>query len=261
MGFLQRFENRLEQAVSGVFAKAFRSAVQPVEVAAALQREVDNSAQILSRNRRLVPNRFHVELSPADYERLAPYSSTLSNELTTMLHEHAGEQSYVFTGPVSIAFDERDELSTGRFRVRSSALAEVTPASDSSVTDTAVRRAQVILEVNGMRHPLEPPGIVVGRGAEADLRINDPGISRRHIEIRVQSQPGTGGPGGTGVSVVDLGSTNGMLVNGNRVQQASLDEGGTIKIGNTTMTVRFVPRDRHRGGERPSGWGNGGGHV
>ena len=65
MGVLQRFENRLEQFVSGTFARAFRSAVQPVEVAAALQREVDNSAQILSRDRRLVPNNFHVELSPA----------------------------------------------------------------------------------------------------------------------------------------------------------------------------------------------------
>ena len=82
MGILQKFESRLEQMVSGVFAKAFRSAVQPVEVAAALQREVDNSAQILSRNRRLVPNQFHVELSEQDHERLAPYSSTLAQELT-----------------------------------------------------------------------------------------------------------------------------------------------------------------------------------
>ena len=129
MGILQRFENRLEQLVSGAFAKAFRSAVQPVEIAAALQREVDNSAQILSRNRRLVPNKFHVELSPQDYQRLAPYSSTLSDELVEMLRDHAHEQSYVFTGPVSISFDEKEELTTGRFHVRSSALASVTPAS------------------------------------------------------------------------------------------------------------------------------------
>ena len=242
MGMLQRFESRLEQIVSGAFAKAFRSAVQPVEVAAALQREVDNSAQILSRNRRLVPNQFHVELSPADHARLAPYSSTLSQELTEMLREHATEQSYVFTGPVTIGFDEREDLSTGRFRVRSSALAKVTPVSDRSVTDTAVRRAQVILEVNGMRHPLDPPGIVIGRGSEADLRINDPGVSRRHAEIRVYGGAGEAGAE-TSVSVVDLGSTNGMLVNGSRVQQADLADGGTVKIGNTTMTVRFVPQD------------------
>jgi hypothetical protein len=254
MGMLQRFENRLEQMVSGAFAKAFRSAVQPVEIAAALQREVDNSAQILSRNRRLVPNQFHVELSAQDHERLSPYSSTLTQELTEMLREHAEEQAYLFTGPISIAFHERGDLSTGRFRVRSAALAKVTPASEGSVTDTAVRRANVILEVNGMRHPLDPPGIVVGRGTDADLRINDPGVSRRHAEIRVHANDATG----TQVSVVDLGSTNGMLVNGSKVQQATLDDGATIKIGNTTMTVRFVPQT---GSANTRAGGRGGGLV
>jgi hypothetical protein len=247
MGFLQRFENRLEQGVSTVFAKAFRSAVQPVEVAAALQREVDNSAQILSRDRRLVPNRFQVELSPADHERLAPYSSTLAEELTEMLQDHAHEQSYVFTGPVSIDFERSEDLTTGRFRVRSSALAKVTPASDRSVSDTAVRRAPVVLEVNGMRHPLEAPGIVIGRGTEADLRINDPGVSRRHAELRVGA-----GDRGTTVTAVDLGSTNGMLVNGSKVDRADLGDGDTVKIGTTTMTVRFLAPDggRRKGGAR-----------
>ena len=248
MGMLQRFENRLEQMVSGAFAKAFRSAVQPVEVAAALQREVDNSAQILSRNRRLVPNQFHVELSPQDHERLSPYSSTLIQELTEMLREHAQAQAYVFPGPVSITFDERTDLSTGRFRVRSAALARVTPASERAVSDTAVRRANVLLEVNGIRHPLDPPGIVIGRGTDADLRINDPGVSRRHAEIRVYANERTG----TDVSIVDLGSTNGMLVNGTRVQQATLDDGSTVKIGNTTMTVRLASQDpvwNGRGGD------------
>ena len=237
MGVLQRFENRLEQLVSGAFARAFRSAVQPVEVAAALQREVDNSAQILSRNRRLVPNNFHVELSEADHDRLAPYGSTLAQELTDMLREHAHEQSYVFTGPVTISFDKSEELSTGRFRVRSAALAKVTPSSGQRVTDTAVRRASVVLEVNGMKHPLDPPGIVIGRGTDADLQINDPGVSRRHAELRVL--PGEMAPQ---VSVVDLGSTNGLLVNGNRVDHASLADGSTVKIGNTTMTIRFIAR-------------------
>jgi len=250
VGILQNFENRLEQMVSGVFARAFRSAVQPVEIAAALQREVDNSAQILSRDRRLVPNQFHVELSPQDHERLSPYSSTLASELTEMLREHAHEQSYVFTGPVTIDFDEREDLSTGRFRVRSSALAKVTPVSDRSVTDTAVRRAHAILEVNGMKHPLDTPGIVIGRGTDADLRINDPGVSRRHAEIRVSANDTSG----TDVSVVDLGSTNGMLVNGSRVQQATLEDGGTIKIGNTTMTVRFLPHGSGDAAGRSTDW-------
>jgi hypothetical protein len=242
MGVLQRFENRLEQMVSGAFARAFRSEVQPVEIAAALQREVDNSAQILSRERRLVPNNFHVELSPADHDRLSQYSSTLTQELTEMLREHAEEQSYVFTGPVSISFDRDESLSTGMFHVRSAAVARVTPAT-GSVTDTAVRRANVVLDVNGTQHPLEPPGLVIGRGVDADLRINDPGISRRHAEFRVMR-----GVDGPNVSIVDLGSTNGLYVNGMRVQQAQLDDGGVVKVGNTSMTVRFV-RSREDGSD------------
>ena len=237
MGLLQRFENRLEQVVSGTFARAFQSAVQPVEIAAALQREVDNSAQILSRDRRLVPNNFHVELSVADHDRLSPYGSTLADELTEMLREHAEQQSYVFTGPISITFDKTEDLGTGRFRVRSAALSKVTSSSDRAVTDTAVRRANVVVEVNGLKHPLEPPGLLIGRGTEADLRINDPGVSRRHAEIRVV--PGDKVPT---VSVVDLGSTNGILVNGQRVDQATLGDGATVKIGNTTMTIRYVPQ-------------------
>lgn len=250
MGMLQRFESRLEQVVSGAFAKAFRSAVQPVEVAAALQREVDNSAQILSRDRRLVPNQFHVELSPQDHARLSPYSSTLAGELVDMLREHAHDQAYVFTGPVTIDFDQKDDLSTGRFRVRSAALAQVT--SPRSVTDTAVGRARVLLEVNGLRHPLEPPGIIIGRGTDADLRINDPGVSRRHAEIRIH--PGETRPQ---VSIADLGSTNGMLVNGRKVEQASLEDGARVQVGTTTMTIRFASEREPTTGP-PLGGGYGG---
>ena len=171
MGGLQNFENRLEQLISGAFARAFRSAVQPVEISAALQRELDNNAQILSRERRLVPNSFHVELSTTDLERLAPYDTTLAKELTETLREHAETQSYVFPGPVRIEFDEAEDLTTGRFRVRSAAEAKVT----TNATDTMYGRAKVFLEVNGVRHPINPPGLVVGRGTDADLRINDPG--------------------------------------------------------------------------------------
>jgi hypothetical protein len=233
VGVLQRFEERLELMVTGAFARAFRSAVQPVEVAAALQREIDNSAQILSRDRRLAPNNFSLELASSDYERISPYGGTLAAELTDLLGRYAEEQGYVFAGPVDIDFRCADDLSTGRFRVSSAALAKVTPVVGQRLSDTAVRAAPVVLEVNGMRHPVEPPGLVVGRGTGADLRINDAGVSRRHAEIRVQ-QAGTD----VTVSVVDLGSTNGVLVNGRRVEQATLGDGAEIQIGNTTMVIR-----------------------
>jgi pSer/pThr/pTyr-binding forkhead associated (FHA) protein len=92
-----------------------------------------------------------------------------------------------------------------------------------------------VIEVNGATYALEPPGLVVGRGSDADLRIDDPGISRRHAEIRVL--PGDPVPT---VSVVDLGTTNGLVVDGVRVPQAPLVDGSSVRIGNTVMTVRVV---------------------
>lgn len=231
MGGLQRLENKLEQVISGAFARAFRSAVQPVEIAAALQRECDNNAQILSRERRLVPNDFHVELSRTDLDRLAPYDSALADDLSRQLQEHADQQSYVFPGPISIGFDAAGDLSTGRFRIRSRAQAKVS----SNATQTQVGRARAVLEVNGTRHPLQPPGLIVGRGAEADVRINDPGVSRQHVEFRV-----SGGPDGLAIEVHDLGSTNGMLVDGHRIARTGLRDGSQVRIGNTTMTVHLL---------------------
>ena len=234
MGGLQRLENRLEQLISGAFAKAFRSAVQPVEISSALQRECDNNAQILSRDRRLVPNDFHVELSSTDLDRLAPYDTALAEELTRQLKSHADQQGYVFPGPIAIGFESAEDLTTGRFRIRSRAQAKVT----GSATHTQTRRARALLEVNGTRHPLQPPGLVVGRGTDADLRINDPGVSRRHVEFLVSESAS-----GPSIQVHDLGSTNGMLVDGHRITSTGVRDGTQVRIGNTTMTVRIVEGD------------------
>ena len=232
MGGLQRLEHKLEELISGAFAKAFRSAVQPVEISAALQRECDNNAQIISRDRRLVPNDFHVELAQTDLDRLSSYDIALGEELAQQLRQHAEQQTYVFPGPVRITFEAAEDLTTGRFRIRSRAQAKVT----GNATHTQVRRARAVLEVNGTRHPLQAPGLVVGRGTDADVRINDPGVSRRHAEFLVTD----GGASGIAVEVRDLGSTNGMLVDGHRITRTGLHNGSEVRIGNTTMTVRLL---------------------
>jgi hypothetical protein len=231
VGGLQNFEHKLEQMISGAFARAFRSAVQPVEIAAALQRECDNNAQILSRQRRMAPNSFHVELSQTDLDRLSPYDSALADEMIHQVEDHAEQQGYVFPGPVRIAFEAADDLTTGRFRIRSQAQARVT----GNATHTQVGRARALLDINGTKHPLQPPGLVVGRGTEADVRINDPGVSRRHVEFQVDLSGRR-----PQLSVRDLGSTNGMLVDGHRITQTAVHDGTSVKIGNTTMTVRVI---------------------
>lgn len=236
MGGLAEFERKLETMISGVFARAFRSAVQPVEISAALQRECDNNAQIISRDRRIVPNSFHVELSALDLDRLAPAETNLATELAAQLSTYAEGQSYRFPGPVSIEFEAADDLTTGRFRIRSRNVARVT-GDDSR---TAYRRAAAYLEINGSRHPLQPPGVVIGRGTEAQIRINDPGVSRRHVEFSVVAVPGGATGGGTDtlrVRARDLGSTNGMLVDGDKVESAPLQAGSVVRIGKTDIRL------------------------
>jgi FhaA, N-terminal domain/FHA domain len=253
MGSLQRFEQRLEHMVTGAFARTFRSAVQPVEIAAALRREVDNSAQILSRDRRLAPNDFTIDLSPADFDRLSGFGETLSQELADMLHQHAADENYVFVGPVRLNFQRVDDLTTGRFRVRSQATAAVsqTPAPNRPASPSP-RPAPVILEINGGQHPIEPPGVVVGRGSGADLRIDDPSVSRRHAEFRVRATSG-----GLQVAVVDLGSTNGTVVNGQDVGSAAVSDGATVQLGSTSIVVRIPssPPQAGSGWSSPSGYG------
>jgi len=242
VGGLQRFEHKLEQAISGVFARTFRSAVQPVEIAAALQRELDNKAQVLSRERRLVPNAFAVELSQGDLERIAPYESALSTELAEQLQEHADLQAYVFPGPIKIEFVTAEDLGTGRFRVLSRAEASVS----GHARYTTRQRTRAVLEVNGTRHPLQPPGLVVGRGSEADLRINDPGVSRRHAEFLVTAQSvGTGAPGAgpLQIEVHDMGSTNGITVDGRKVSRAVLGDGSRVQVGHTSLVVRLLEEE------------------
>jgi hypothetical protein len=238
MGIFQRFEKGVEGAVSGVFARAFKGDVQPVEIAARLQRELDAEAKLMSRDKKLVPNDFTVGLSQHDHDKLAPYAATLTRELGDELRTHAADRGYVFSGPIHIDLDLDTRLPTGRFTVASEAVAGVVvPTStaaappDRPAERARTRAGELVLEVNGMRHPLSPPGLVIGRGTEADLRINDPGISRRHAEIRVgQSDDGS-------IDIVDLGSTNGITVDGHKVRHAVLGEGSRIEIGTTRMLV------------------------
>jgi hypothetical protein len=236
VGVLQRFERRLEGLVSGAFARAFKSEVQPVEIAAALQREVDNNAQVVSRERSLVPNDFVVELGPHDYGRLAPYEGTLAAELADLVREHAQVQRYSFTGPVAIALTQDDDLHTGQFHVRSEVKAGVDRGTHFAPSETTERRAVALLDINGTQHPVVPPGVVLGRGGDSDLRIDDPGVSRRHAEIRVHGQ----GPDAQ-VVIVDLGSTNGTVVDGVRVTQAPLVDGSRVVVGSTVIDVHRRP--------------------
>ncbi len=249
MGVLQRFERRLEGLVSGAFAKAFKADVQPVEIASALQRELDDRAAIVGKNNTLVPNSFVVELSRHDYDRLSVYAKTLSEELAEVVRDHSAEQNYQLRGDVSVIFEEDLDLDIGVHRIRSSVVASVKPVTPAQAAPKpapaavprsaqaaaktekiALARAVVpYLEVNGERHPLTRPVTVLGRGTQVDLRVDDAGVSRRHAEIQLGDSP----------VLVDLGSTNGTTLDGAPVSRAELADGARIGLGDTVLVFRL----------------------
>lgn len=241
MGLLEKFEDSLDRMVSGAFAKAFKAEVQPVELAAALQREMNDRASVLDRDRTVVPNIFHIELSHHDFTRLAVFQDALGTELATLVRDYASEQRYTLLGSVRVTMTEDDALETGIFRVRSESRAEVVaavPAVATGIADASASgiagsggsapTAQPQLEINGSLYPLARAITRLGRGTETDIRIDDPGVSRNHCEIVV----------GTDVVLRDLNSTNGTWVKGERVTELVLTDGTQIQMGGTTLVFR-----------------------
>jgi len=232
MGLFDNVERGLASVINDALSRAFRSDVDPREIAIALQKQLDTAAVPLDKDRRLVPNDFRVHLARHDYDRLSPYVRTLNAECIPGLRDYASSRRYAFNGPITIDYILDESLSTGRFTVSSSTRAGV--ASDvEEVPPEEIGDALLVLEVNGVRHPLTPPGFTIGRGTEADLRINDPNISRLHAQVVVEH----GVDGQPRVSIVDLGSTNGLLINGQKVRSGRLIEGSKVEIGSTRMLV------------------------
>ena len=246
MGVLQRFEHRLEGMVEGAFARAFKSELQPVEVASAIQREMDDRAAIVAQGRTLVPNDFVVEVAEDDYARLDMYADSLGIELATLAREYAKEQGYSFVGPVRMRFEGVRDLTTGTFRILSGVIRGTTvedgeirrPATDLPQPAGGFRGNPRLLVSgpdggpdggNQRTYEITTPLVILGRGTDCDLRLVDPGVSRHHAEIRVEDDD---------VVLVDLGSTNGTFVNGQPVRRVALSDGTRVTLGRTTLVFR-----------------------
>jgi hypothetical protein len=251
LGVLQRFERRLEGMVEGAFARAFKSDLQPVEVASAVQREMDERAAIVAQGRTLVPNDFVVEVSASDLSRLDVYADSLGLELATLAREYAKEQGYSFVGPVRMRFEGVPDLGTGMFRIRSGVIRGHTveagevrqPVSDlpRSQGSHFYGRPRLVVQGSGpgglkagSTYELQTPVTLLGRGTDCDLRVVDGGVSRHHAELRVEDNQ---------VVLVDLGSTNGTFVNGQAVRRVALTDGTNVTLGRTTLV--FHQDDRY----------------
>jgi hypothetical protein len=253
VGIINRVEHGLAKAVHGAFAKAFKSEVQPVEIASAIRRAMDDRAALLGHGRAMVPNLYTIELSQTDYERLEDYEDDLSDDLVAAAQEHADSQGYQPGGPLEVSLVLGEGLETGVFRVRPATAKRAghepvhpIPARPQQPGGTAVEEepaprpapranpsARPWLDINGDRYPLLGSLTTLGRDDSADVVVDDPGVSRRHSEIRVT----TDGPHLVS-SIRDLNSTNGTFVNGERIMSQRLHDGDRLTLGRTTAIFR-----------------------
>jgi hypothetical protein len=249
---LRTIEQKIEALVEGVFGRAFKSSVQPVELARKLTKEMDDHRSV-SVSRVYVPNEYTLYLSPPDRKQFDGYEGSLVGELEEYLTEHARREDYALLTPPRVLVTVDDDLAVGEFGIatrmiqqRSARDATPEPAAQPAQTmvyrpteppgsDTSgeVARETVALVDGQARHEITKPVTVLGRSASCDVRLSDPNVSRRHAELRQQ---------GTSYWMVDLDSTNGVEVNGARVERAKLDHGDRVTLGETELVfTRELP--------------------
>ena len=214
---LQEFERRLERLVEGVFAKAFRRGLTPIEVGRRLTREMDVRRTVGVRGL-IAPNEFRVAVSKDDHANvIAKMEQKLIRDLAGYVREHAREEGYVLVGPIDLQFEIDDKLGAGEFLVASDMVeGEVGPAGSLVTPDGS--RIQIAIDP-----------VTIGRHPDCDVVFNDQEVSRQHAEVRRQDD---------GFVLVDLESMNGTKLNGAGVKTSRpLEDGDTITIG--AHTIRF----------------------
>jgi hypothetical protein len=248
---LRSIEQKIEALFEGVFGRAFRTNVQPVELARKLAKEMDDH-RVVSVSRVYVPNEYTVYLSAKDREQFEGYENSLLSELEEYLGEHARRESYALLTPPRVGLETDEDLALGEFgiatrmvqprhgarpdepeeQVESGAtmiykhpVPEATEAA--SPEELGLEREAAVLSWDGQRMRVDKRRVVLGRSRECDIQIEDANISRRHAELRQE---------GTAFWIVDLDSTNGLEVNGKKVKRAKLDPGDTFTVGSTEVT-------------------------
>ncbi|MDH3306418.1 MAG: DUF3662 domain-containing protein [Acidimicrobiia bacterium] len=216
---LKSFEDRLERIVEGVFSRSFKSGLQPVEIGRRLIREMDASRTVDVSGRALAPNRFVIRMSEEDFERFLDVQRTLIAELAATVRGYAAQENLSFLGRVSVELQTDPSLRVGLFRLHPSydeRLPEVEPDGWMEGPD-------------GMRYQLKNGVMTIGRLSTADIVLNDQNVSRRHAELH---------PVGDTYQLVDLGSTNGCKVNGQRIERQVLVDGDEITLGPIKLRFR-----------------------
>ena len=251
MPVLRSIEAKLESLFEGVFGRAFRTNVQPVELARKLVKEMDEHRTV-SVSRVYVPNEYTVYLSPGDRAQFEGYEGELRQELADYLAEHAKREGYDVRTALRVLLETDDDLDIGVFGIATrmiespgeppeAASPNATmvykpvqqPTEAASPVELGVEQEVAVLSWSGGRRELEKRTAVLGRSKDADVQIADPNVSRRHAEVRQE---------GATWWLVDLDSTNGVESHGKRVKRLKLEDGTRFTVGSTEVTFRRETR-------------------
>jgi FHA domain-containing protein len=251
---LRSIEQKIEGLFEGLFGRAFRTNVQPVELARKLVKEMEDHRTV-SVSRVYVPNEYRVYLSPVDREQFADYETSLRSELQDYLAEHARREGFVMLTPPKVLMETDGDLTMGEFGIATRMVQGERPKGDDGAApaqqvepgatmiyrprdplppdgpapEVALAQEIVTLTVNGKRRELDTRRVVIGRSKDCDIQLRDPNVSRKHAEVRQE---------GAAYWAVDLDSTNGMEVNGRRQKRAKLRQGDRITLGSTELVFR-----------------------
>jgi len=253
MTVLRNIEAKIESLFEGVFGRAFRTNVQPVELARKLVKEMEDH-RVISVSRLYVPNEYTVYLSPPDRAQFESYEESLLAELQDYLAENARREKYVMLSPPKVLMETDEDLEVGEFGIATRMaqggphpVPDEAPAPDVapgatmvykpkqpdteavSAEELGLEREIATLSWDGKQHQIEKRRVVIGRSKDADIQVEDPNVSRRHAEVRQE---------GAAHWVVDLDSTNGTEINGRRLKRAKLRPGDTITVGSTELVFR-----------------------
>ena len=236
-------ERRIENVFEGMFARAFKSGIKPMQIGRRLLQVADAERDLDAQGRRVVPNTYIVQLSPADREGFADIEPAMLYELTEALRQHVKTEGYHVSGKARVALRTNTDLRKGRFDITAKNVDQEGNSQEVPVTPPEADAAPIapVIPLHGDAPPavLTVPGgqrvelheghYVVGRHLECDIVISDSNVSRRHAEFVCA---------GRDVIVRDLGSTNGTKVNGVVITGDQLLQHGDV-IGFGTAQVSF----------------------
>jgi hypothetical protein len=249
---LRNLESKIEGLVEGVFSRAFSSRVQPVELARKLAKEMD-SHKTASVSRVYVPNEYTVYLSPDDRKQFEGYETSLAQEMSQYLLDHARRHDYDLLTRPAVSFETDERLRLGEFGIQTRLVkppqrdgempqqaeeghtmvyaAEKQPKSSRRRPEAKFADTRAVVTLGDRRYVLEGPKAVLGRGKECECVIRDPNVSRRHAELQRNSHGDW--------QIVDLGSTNGVKVNDRLVTTSRLSPGDDVTLGTTSFTFEI----------------------